>query len=88
LLRQTLNPLFSRKVFAIIARSKAKDLTFLGSLIEEGKLKVYMERAYSLDEAVQSHQRLESERVRGKLVLKTFPGQSEEQIAQAEGRVP
>ena len=88
LLRQTLNPLFSRKAFAIIARSKAEDLTFLGRLTEEGKLKVNLERAYSLDEAVRSHQRMESERVRGKLVLKAFPGQSEEEIVQTEGGVP
>ncbi len=74
LLRQSLNPLFSRKAFAIISRSKAGDLTFLGRLTEEGKLKVHLERVYSLDEVVQSHKRMESGRVRGKLVLKVFPG--------------
>ncbi len=58
LLRQTLNPLFSRKAFAIISSSRAGDLAFLGRLIEEGKLKVHLERAYTLDEVVQSHQRM------------------------------
>ena len=86
LLRQTLNPLFSKKAFAIISRSRAGDLAFLGRLIEEGKLKVHLERAYTFDEANQAHQRLESGRVRGKLALKLFSGQPEEKIIQPEGR--
>ena len=76
LLRQTLNPLFSKKAYAIISSSRAGDLTFLGRLAEEGKLRVHLERAYSLEEAVLAHKRIESGRVRGKLVLNLFPRQA------------
>jgi NADPH:quinone reductase-like Zn-dependent oxidoreductase len=72
LFRQALNFLFSKKAYAIICKSRAGDLAFLGRLVDEGKLKSRIEKHYSFDEVILAHQRIESGRVRGKLVLTPF----------------
>ncbi len=72
LFRQALNLFFSKKAYAIICKSRSEDLAFLGRLAYEDKLKSHIEKQYSFDEVIQAHQRIESGRVRGKLVLTPF----------------
>ena len=84
LFRQALNFLSSKKAYAIICKSRAEDLAFLGRLAYEGKLKSRIEKQYSLGEVILAHQRIESGRVRGKLVLTPFPRQPEKVLIKSD----
>lgn len=69
LLRQSFNFLFSKKAYAIMTRPDGKDLEILSVLVEQGKMKPFIERTYTMDQIQEAHNRIESNRVKGKLVL-------------------
>jgi NADPH:quinone reductase-like Zn-dependent oxidoreductase len=58
-----------QRVHVFIAHSNVEDLTTLGRLVAEGKLKPAIERVYPLDQAPQAMARAEQHRARGKLVI-------------------
>ncbi len=74
ILRQLLNPICSRNAFTIMVKPDADDLRFLNTLILNGKLNSYIESTYPLNELSLAHKRIETGRVRGKLVI-TLPHQ-------------
>ncbi len=55
--------------FMGIAQMNQKDLVFLGNLLDSGKIKPFIDRHYSLGEAVQAFQYLENGHARGKVIL-------------------
>lgn len=48
----------------------ANDLTTIANLIDNGKIKVVIDSSYSLEEIKQAHQRSQSKRAKGKIVLR------------------
>lgn len=68
-LRQALNIVYRKKCHAIMAKPLGNDLDTLSRLIQEGKLKPEIEKVYKPEEATDAHNRIESGRVRGKLVI-------------------
>lgn len=69
MLRQIINPLVNKKVFGILTKPLSKDLDYLTDLILQGKLKAGIEKVYSLEEAANAHEHIETGRVKGKLVI-------------------
>lgn len=70
---------FQLMIGSLIGRKKAKthftkpndrDLDFLRGLVEEEKLRPYIEKCYPLDEITSAHQHIESGRTKGKIVLR------------------
>ena len=50
-------------------RPDADDLRALGGLVDEGRLRVHVERTFPLDEAAEAHRLIEGGHMRGKLAL-------------------
>ncbi|MFO0891338.1 MAG: NAD(P)-dependent alcohol dehydrogenase [Isosphaeraceae bacterium] len=63
--------LFGKKQRArtLFARARSADLEFLARLADDGKLKPVIDRVYPLEQVREAHERSESERARGKIVL-------------------
>src|SRR5271157_5665324 len=53
----------------LFAKARWRNLEYLASLADEGKLKPVIDRVYRLDQARAAHDQSESERTRGKIVL-------------------
>lgn len=68
-LRQALNFVYRRKCYAILTKPLGTDLDKLSGLFLEGKLKPEIEKIYKPEEAAEAHNRIETGRVRGKLVI-------------------
>ncbi len=63
--------LFKRqRVAAVFAQSRGEDLARVASLIDDGKVTVPIEKVYDWAEATAAMERLESNRVSGKLVIR------------------
>ncbi len=69
MLRQMMNPLRSNKTFGIMCKPGGKDLDVLADFMREGKIKPFIEKTYTLDQAPIAHKHIETGRVRGKLVI-------------------
>lgn len=54
---------------AILARPSGADLSLLSEMVREGKLQSVVEQVYPLAEGAKAHHRIETGRVKGKLVL-------------------
>ncbi len=67
--RQMINPLTRKKAFGILTRPGGKDLAYLATLFSQGKLTPNIEKVYTLENANLAHEHIESERVRGKIVI-------------------
>jgi NADPH:quinone reductase-like Zn-dependent oxidoreductase len=64
-----LSLLGSRKFVFFIAKLSEDDLTFLGGLIESGKVKPVIDRRYSLNETAEAVRYLEAGHARGKVMI-------------------
>jgi NADPH:quinone reductase-like Zn-dependent oxidoreductase len=71
-IRQFLNPLFGMKVFGLLTNGDGKELDFVKSLVEQGKLKIVIDRVLPIDEIVAAQEYSKTGRAKGKIVL-TFP---------------
>ena len=75
LLRSAVEPIVGllgsgKRARFVIARARGPDLELLGCLADEGKLRPVIDRVFSLDEAKKAHDFSESERAKGKIVLR------------------
>eukprot|EP00871_Galdieria_phlegrea_P004289 jgi/Galph1/4861/GphlegSOOS_G3508.1 len=56
--------------YSVIIQLEPAHLREIASWVDESKLKIFIEQVYPMDQVVQAHERLETGRVVGKLVLK------------------
>jgi len=68
-IRQFLNPICGIKVFGLITRGDGKELEFLKALIDEGKLKPFIDKVYPFAEVAAAQEYSKAKRAKGKLVL-------------------
>lgn len=68
-IRQFLNRFTAKKYFAIMAKPGKEDLEILSSMIREKALFPSIEKVFSLAEGQEAHRKMETERVKGKLVF-------------------
>ncbi len=66
---QSLNFTRDKKAGFIMVKPSGGDLQIIADYFEEGKLKVNVQKEFSLEEGAQAHKMIETERVRGKIVL-------------------
>lgn len=59
-----------KKAFWMFAKANHDDLDFVVDLANQRKINVAIDKAYKLDEAAEAHRHIETERVRGELVIK------------------
>ncbi|TVQ92270.1 MAG: NAD(P)-dependent alcohol dehydrogenase [Bacteroidetes bacterium] len=67
--RQIINPLLSKKSFAILTKPGGKDLDYFSELIRQNKLIVSLEKVFNLEDANLAHKHIETGRTKGKLVI-------------------
>ncbi len=71
--RQALiNPFVAQKACVFMLKTNAKDLAFVASLIEDGRVRTVIDKVYPVDAVADAQQYSASGRAQGKLVLK-FP---------------
>lgn len=63
----------SRDAFMLV-RADGKQLTEIGSMIDAGELRVFVEAVYALEEATEAYARAERGKMRGKIALSIFDG--------------
>jgi NADPH:quinone reductase-like Zn-dependent oxidoreductase len=64
-----LSPFVSQEMGMMMADSNQKDLTFLGDLIQSGKVKTVIDRTYKLSEVPEAIAYLEQGHARGKVII-------------------
>ena len=68
-LHQALNFMQGKKAFFVATKPSGRDLTIISEYIANGLVKTHIDKSFALEEAAKAHQLIETERVRGKLVL-------------------
>lgn len=68
-LHQALNFFRSKKAWFIATKASGNDLSIISDYIAKGLVRVHVEKSFPLEEASKAHELIETERVRGKLVL-------------------
>ncbi|MEE4177526.1 MAG: NAD(P)-dependent alcohol dehydrogenase [Bacteroides sp.] len=69
---QFTNFLRSKKAYFSFIKPKGEDLRVISDMISNGLVNVYLEKTFPLEEAHSAHELIETERVRGKLVLEVL----------------
>lgn len=59
-----------KKVKTFLMKSNGSDLEFLNKMIEEDKLKIFIDKIYSLEEIQEAHRYSESGKAAGKIIIK------------------
>ncbi len=62
--------IMKKKAFAILCQVNSADLTYVSQLVADDKIKVLIDRTFTLEEAAQAHQQIESHHTRGKIILR------------------
>ncbi len=71
-LHKAFNFLRKKKAAAILVKPSGTDLTFISDLMKKGIVRAYVEKTFPLANGAEAHKLIETERVRGKLVLKVI----------------
>jgi NADPH:quinone reductase-like Zn-dependent oxidoreductase len=71
-LHQALNFTRSKKAYFILAKPSGQDLVIISDFIKKKLLKPHIQKTFPLAEGAEAHRLIETERVRGKLVLKVI----------------
>jgi len=66
---QFFNFLRKKKAWFIMTKASGEDLAIIADLIVTGKVKVHVEKVFPYQEVVKAHEMIETERVKGKIVL-------------------
>ncbi len=69
MLHKAFNFLRKKKAHAIMVKPSGTDLAFIAGLMKKGLLKAHIEKTFALANGAAAHELLETERVRGKIVL-------------------
>ncbi len=69
MLHKAINFLRKKKADFIMVKPSGSDLTYIADLMKKGIVQAYVERTFALKDGAEAHKLLETERVRGKLVL-------------------
>ena len=69
LFHQAMNPFRSKRASFVMVKPHGSDLSVIANLMKSGKVRAYVQETFPLEEGVKAHQLIETERVRGKLVL-------------------
>ena len=73
ILRNTLNAVTDKKVFAVMMKSNARDLATLDHLVEAGKLRVVIDSRHPLEDLRTAWERSISGRATGKIIVDVAP---------------
>ena len=71
-LHQAFNFTRATKAHFIIAKPSGKDLMLIAEMIKKNQVRPYVQKIFPLAEGAKAHRLIETERVRGKLVLKVI----------------
>ncbi|MGH8644719.1 MAG: zinc-binding dehydrogenase [Gammaproteobacteria bacterium] len=69
MLRALLSRFTGRRVKIVMLKSRGKDLEYLSRLVEAGQLRTHFDRVYPLAELAAAHERSQSGRAQGKIVI-------------------
>lgn len=72
-LHKALNFLRKQKAAAVLVKPLGTDLTYIADLMNKGIVQAYVQKAFPLAEGAEAHKLIETERVRGKIVLTIIP---------------
>lgn len=64
---------YGKRAEVVFLKARAKDLEFLARLGEQGRLRVVVDRVYSLEKAAEAHRRSQTGHAAGKIVLRPGP---------------
>ena len=70
---QALNFLRSKKAGFIMVKPSGGDLMIIADYIKKDLLRPYVQQTFPLEEGAKAHEKIETERVRGKIVLSVIP---------------
>ena len=62
-----------KKVICALASPQTKDLQFIKELVEDGKIKVIIDRVFKIDQAPEAHRHAESADRKGDVVIRVAP---------------
>jgi NADPH:quinone reductase-like Zn-dependent oxidoreductase len=62
--------LHQKRAHLVIVKSRSRDLATIGAWVEAGKLRAVVHGVYTLDQAVEAQQQIESKHTRGKVVIR------------------
>ncbi len=70
MLQKAFNFLRKKNATAIMAKPSGTDLTLIADMMNKGIVRAYVEKTFSLQQGAEAHKMIETERVRGKIILK------------------
>ncbi len=70
---QALNFFSNKKASFIMVKPSGGDLMIIADYIKKGLLRPYVQQTFPLEEGAKAHEMIETERVRGKIVLSVIP---------------
>ncbi len=70
MLQKSFNFLRNKKATSVMVKPLGTDLTFIADLMKKGLVRAYIEKIFALEDGAEAHKMIETERVKGKIILK------------------